>query len=236
MSAFRTWQSTIGKKMIMGATGIFLMLFLVVHLAGNLTLFVPGNGDLFNLYAHKLESTKPLLYIAEIGLIAVFLFHVASGVRVYLEKRRARTDRYVFTASKYGPSKMTVSSRSMIVTGIVLLIFVPLHVAMFKYGAHYETVINGEPVRDLYRLVVEEFKNPVIAFGYAAVMFILGMHLRHGFWSALQSLGAMSPRWTPVVYTGGLVFAILLAGGFLVLPLYMYFVVPLPVAGMGGGM
>lgn len=228
MSANTKWQSTVGKKFVMGATGLLLIGFLIVHLAGNLALFVPDGGRSFNLYAHTLHGYRGLLNLARLGLLAFFLSHIVTGVRVYFENARARKNRYATTASKGGPTKLSAASRSMIVTGIVLAIFVPIHISMFSLGTYYDTVIDGQHVRDVYRLVVEKFKNPGIAFGYAGVMFLLGMHLRHGFWSAFQSLGAMSKRWLPVMYSLGFIFALLLAGGFLVLPLYIHFVVPLP--------
>lgn len=239
MSVIRIWQSTVGKKVVMAVSGIFLMLFLITHLAGNLTMFAPDGGELFNQYAHKLESMGVLLYVAEAGLLAIFLFHVVAAFQVHLAKKRARAGGYDQDASKGGPSKLTVASRSMIITGIVLLIFIPVHIWMFKFNAGQEftyTEVGGEEVKNLYAVVVESFKNPWIAFGYTAVMLLLGLHLRHGFWSSLQSLGAMSPRWTPAIYAIGLIFALLLAGGFLLLPLYFFFFGEVPATGMGGGL
>jgi len=228
MSENRRWQTTVGKKVVMAITGLLLIGFLIVHLAGNLALFVPDGGRAFNLYAHKLGQLRGVLNVARVLLLAFFLWHIVTGLRVAGENARARKHRYAIIASKGGPTKLSAASRSMIITGLILAVFVPIHVSMFSLGPYYPTVIDGEPVRDLYRLVVEKFKNPLIAFGYSGVMFLLGMHLRHGFWSALQSLGAMSKRALPVVYSISLVVALLLAGGFFVLPLYIYFAVPLP--------
>lgn len=224
MNTSKPLQSTIGRKVIMAVSGIFLMLFIVVHLGGNLTLFV--SPELFNSYAHHLESLGPLLYVAEAGLLAIFLFHVITAFMVTAEKKRARPDRYEVTASKGGPSKNTIASRSMIYTGIILLLFIPAHIWMFKFNAgdafQYNEV-DGKHIKDLYGVVASAFQNPYIAFGYAGVMLLLGLHLRHGFWSALQSLGAMCPRGSAFIYTAGLVFAVLMAGGFLILPLWFYF-------------
>lgn len=239
MSANRIWQSTVGKKWVMAVSGIFLMLFLIAHLAGNLTMFVPDGGETFNQYAHKLESMGVLLYVAEAVLLALFLFHVVAAFQVHWAKKRARAGGYAMEISKGGPSKMTVASRSMIITGIILLIFVPAHIWMFKFNAGQGFTyaeVGGEEVKNLYVVVVEKFQSPVITFWYTAVMLLLGLHLRHGFWSALQSLGAMSPRWTPLIYTVGFLFALLLAGGFLVLPLYFFIFGEVPVAGTGGGL
>lgn len=226
MSTAKPFKSTIGRKFIMAVSGIFLMLFLIVHLAGNLTLFMPDGGAMFNAYAHKLHSLGPLLYIAEAGLLAIFLFHVISAFQVYAEKRRARPDHYAVAASKGGPSKNTIASRSMIYTGLILLVFIPAHIWMFKFNAGEPFTYvdaNGKEIKNLYAVVVNAFQNPAIVLGYTTVMLLLGLHMRHGFWSALQSLGAMCPKGSAIIYTAGLVFAVLLAGGFLVLPLYFYF-------------
>jgi len=217
-------KSTVGRKVVMAVSGIFLMLFLIVHLGGNLTMFV--SAEMFNSYAHHLESLGPLLYVAEAGLLAIFLFHVITAFQVHAEKKRARPDDYAVAKSKGGASKLTVASKSMIYTGIILLLFIPAHIWMFKFNGGneftYTADAHGTEVKDLYTVVVEAFANPVVAFGYAGVMLLLGMHLRHGFWSALQSLGAMCPRASKAIYCAGFVFALLLAGGFLVLPVYFY--------------
>lgn len=226
-------RSSVGKKAVMAVTGIALMLFLVVHLGGNLTLFACDGGRLFNAYAHHLESLGPLLVVAEAGLLAIFLFHVVSAFTVYVEKVRARPDGYAVVDTKGGPSRKTLASRSMIVTGVLLLLFIPLHVWMFKFnqGRGFTVMdVHGKDVKDLYLVVLYAFKEPAKAWSYAVVMFLLGFHLRHGFWSSLQSLGAMSPRLSPAIYSLGLVFALLMAGGFLVLPLYLLYFGPDPAA------
>ncbi len=228
MNVNRVWQSTVGKKLIMGLSGLLLIGYLIIHLTANLLVFVPDGGRTLNLYALTLHKLGPLLTIARIILAALFVFHIVSGIRVFLQNRRARSVRYAVTASKGGPSRMSLASRWMAITGLVLLIFVPTHVYMFTLGPYYETVINGEHARDLYRLVVERFNDPTTAFTYAAVMLLLSLHLAHGFWSALQSLGVLSPRLIPVYYTIGVILSIILAGGFFILPLYVYFAVPMP--------
>lgn len=224
----------------MAITGIGLMLFLVVHLAGNLLLFVPDEGVAFNQYGAALKSMGPFLYVIRGGLLAFFLFHIFAAFQVYWSKKNARAGRYAVETTKGGPSKMTLSSKSMIVTGIVLLIFVPIHIYMFGMnkgaGSPPIMMINGEEVKDIYTMVAISFNQlPVVLF-YAGTMLFLGFHLRHGFWSALQSLGAMNPKWTPAIYTAGIVFAVLLAGGFIVLPVYFYFFIDVPVRAVGGAM
>lgn len=231
MKTSNLWWSSVGKKLLNGLSGLMLIGFVCVHLAGNLTLFARDGGKLFNSYAHHLEALGPLLYAMEFGLIAIFLLHIASAVSVRLSQKEARPQAYAVAASKGGPSKQSLSSRSMLITGLLLAGFVVLHVKMFKYGPYYETTLkDGTVVRDLYKLVVEEFSKPVITWAYVVIMLMLGLHLRHGFWSALQSLGALKPKCSGCVYAAGLLFAILLAGGFLLLPLYFLYC-PAAVAG-----
>lgn len=224
MSPNRYLSSTVARKFIAGLTGVLLIVYLVLHLAGNLTLFV-GPG-LFNLYANRLESLGPVLVVVEIALAILFAIHALIGILVFLEKRSARPIGYAMTASRGEPSRKTLASRSMIVTGLVLLVFIPIHVWMFKFRATPSTMINGHEGRDLYALVLAAFKQPAIAWGYALVMGFLFFHLRHGFWSAFQSLGALNPRLLPLFYGLGVVVALILAGGFIVLPIWMLYAGP----------
>ena len=219
-------QSQIGRKLLTGITGVALMLFIIVHLAGNLSLF--GAEGAFNANTHKLESMGLLLYIAEIGLIILFALHAYIGISIYWRKRKARPEGYKTYKSIGGPSKQTLSSKTMAWSGIVLLVFVVLHVIHFKFGPGLEegytaTLESGETVRDLKALVIEEFQKPLITFLYVAVMLFLGFHLRHGFWSAFTSLTMRHTNFSNVMYTIGVLFAIVMAVGFIFIPLYIYF-------------
>lgn len=228
-------RSSVGKKLVNGFTGLCLCVFITGHLVGNLLLLV--GAEAFNEYAHFLETFGHgyAVYVAEIGLIAVFLMHAVAGIQVALDRRRARSSGYAVRGNAGGASRKTLASRSMIFTGVVLLVFVPLHVWMFKFGpgieAGYATTVDGEAFRDLYRLVVEWFQNPLVVGAYVAVMLLLGTHLRHGFWSAFQSLGATSPRFLPLINAVGLIFALLVAVGFVLLPIYLYLFVDPAVSG-----
>ncbi|MFH0909653.1 MAG: succinate dehydrogenase cytochrome b subunit [bacterium] len=217
--------SSVGRKLVNGLTGAALLGFIVVHLGGNLTLFV--GPDLFNSYAHHLESLGPLLWLAEAGLLAFVLFHVVSGASVWLDGFRARPEAYEVDSSKDGPSRKSLASRSMIITGSTLAIFIPLHVWMFKFngGASHPTAeLHGLTVKDLYATVETAFQQPAVVAFYVVVMLLLGLHLRHGFWSAIQTLCALKPACSASIYTMGLAFALLVAGAFVVLPLWFYFV------------
>lgn len=224
-------MSGIIRKLISGFTGIVWTLFLVGHLIGNLSLY-SSDGTAFNKYAHFLESTGVLLYLVEISLVLFLGMHVVTGIQVWLSKRKARPEEYKLYTTAGGKSKQSLASRSMIITGSLMLLFIITHVATFKYNVHLspeqiKTVkLLGvdEQVRDLYKIVYDAFKNPIAVAWYSFIMLLIGFHLRHGIWSSLQSLGAMKPKYSPVIYTAGGFIAVALAVGFLAIPLYIYFI------------
>lgn len=226
--------SSVGKKFVSGFTGLSLILFLCVHLLGNLLMF--AGPDAFNSYAHFLEHMGHgiLVYVAEAGLILFFALHIVTGTSVALKKRKARTQPYFKRGNAGGASQKTLASRSMILTGLVILVFVILHVKMFKYGPAERVMVHGTEMKDLYALVVYAFKVWWISLAYTAVMILLGLHLRHGVWSAFQSLGAANPKYMPFLQTGGWILAFLLALGFALLPtcIFFFFETPAPTGGV----
>ena len=218
--------STVGRKITMALSAIGLVVFAVMHLAGNLQLFLP-DGTLFNKYALMLHDFGWLLYVAEAGLAAVIVFHAVSGIMLKVNHRNARKDAYHVSKTKGGPSKGNVASRSMIISGMILLFFIIYHIYQFRFGPGiaegYVTTIDGREARDLHRLVVETFQDPIWVAVYVGAMLFLAAHLRHGIWSMLQSLGLMCPRYSKCIYCLGLVVAVVLAVGFLLIPIWMYF-------------
>ena len=215
------YTSPIGKKIITGITGLGLSLFVLFHLVGNLTLF--AGSQAYNQFAHFLESLGILLYGVEFILLGLAIFHVVIGTTIRLNTLKARPAGYEQLKSAGSPSKQSISSRSMLITGAILLGFLVLHLSTFKFGAYYSTVIDGVEMRDLSSLVIEKFRNPIYAFGYAGVMVMLGFHLRHGIWSAWQSIGVLDSKISPGVYAIALILAFLVAIGFIALPLSVYF-------------
>jgi len=220
-------SSSIGKKLISGLTGLLLCGFIVGHLTGNLLLLV--GQEAFNEYAHFLHSVGHgyLVPLAEIGLLALFGAHAIAGIQVALDRRRARTDPYIRRGNAGGASHKTLASRSMILSGLVLLVFVIVHVGMFRFGIgaprqYADVLIDGHASRDLYSLVVDWFHYGPATGLYVLVMLILGNHLRHGFWSAFQSLGANNPKFMPLIHGVGLVFATIMTLGFLAIPIYIF--------------
>lgn len=221
----RLWSS-VGKKALMGLTGLLLVLFIIEHLLGNLMLFSP-DPDPFNEYSHILVSLGDILIVVELGFLLFFILHIYSGVTVFIGKIKARPESYQKTTNSGPPSKKNISSTTMIYTGVVLLVFVAIHLKTFKYGPGiaegYVRDVQGVAMRDLYRLVYEVFQDPKYVIGYVLTMVLLGFHLRHGFWSAFQSLGLYHPRYTPIIYTIGFILAVVLAVGYLAMPIWVYF-------------
>jgi succinate dehydrogenase / fumarate reductase cytochrome b subunit len=218
--------SSVFKKFVMGLTGLALFGFTITHLTGNLLLY-RRDGSYFNAYAAKLASFGVLLYVAEIGLALFFLFHAYTGIRLAFAAKTAKGSKYAMTKTKGGNSKWGIASNNMVITGTLLLAFLVWHVIHFKYGAGvaegYAMQVDGVEARDLHRLVYEEFKKPVIVAIYSAVMIGLAMHLRHGIWSALQSLGLTRENNSRTLYGALGAFGILLGIGFLTIPVYIYF-------------
>lgn len=212
--------SSVGKKVITGLTGFFLIGFVVVHLIGNLTLFIGPHA--FNEYAHFLENALHgwLIYAFEIGLFVIFVFHIVSAVTVaWTDKRKARQQGYKFNRNAGGKSRKTLASSTMIYSGTILLVFVIGHIYLFKFGNHE---IDAQGVKNLYKTVVEVFKGVGFTVFTVVAMILLGLHLRHGFWSAFQSLGWANDKYLPLLVRVALVFAILLAIAFIVIPIYLF--------------
>lgn len=210
------YSSSIVKKLLTGITGLGLVIFVVVHLLSNLTLFFSASA--YNDLAHIIESLGPLTYLVEAVLLLVALIHTAVGIQIQFGKYKARPVGYTKYVSAGEPSRQTLSSRTMIVSGLVLGVFLVVHLATFKFGPYYE--LPGSSHRDLSRLVFETFHQPGYTAGYVVVLGLLGLHLRHGIWSALQSVGVTTK---PVVYVGSAVLGGAIALGFIGLPLSIYF-------------
>jgi succinate dehydrogenase / fumarate reductase cytochrome b subunit len=211
------FASSVGTKLLIGITGLALFLYLVIHIVGNLIVFL--GPAVFNKYAYVLES-NPLIPIIEVGLLLIFLGHVYKTVKMFLNNQTARPVRYVRKKFAGLPSRKTIASSTMIVSGLWLLLFIIIHVKAFRYGTEYEWPAGG---RDLYRLELENFSSPLIVGFYVLSMVVVGSHLWHGVASGFQSLGLDHPRWTPRLLLAGKALAVLIAGGFIVIAVWAYF-------------
>jgi succinate dehydrogenase / fumarate reductase cytochrome b subunit len=216
-------SSSIGKKQIQGIAGLLLCGFLVTHLLGNL-LLLQGH-EAFNAYVDKLASFGVLLYLAEVGLAAFFLIHLGLGILLWWENRRARPVGYA--VDERSGAGATTASRTMIWTGIVILVFLILHLWMFKYSG-FESRELG-----LYEVVIEELSKTYWAVVYVAVFVLLGLHLSHAVQSAFQTLGFNHPRYTPWIKALGQVFAWTIAAAYAFLAVWA-FLKDLPGTGMHG--
>jgi succinate dehydrogenase / fumarate reductase cytochrome b subunit len=210
-------SSSVGTKLLIAVTGLLLFLYLVLHLAGNLLVFL--GPEIFNEYSHKLIS-NPLLIPAEIALLAVFLVHIFKTVKMYVDNQRARPEKYEMKRMAGHTSRKGIASTTMIWTGVVTLAFVVVHLKQFKFGALYQ--VEGSGVRDLYRLELELFRQPATVALYVLAMLLIGFHLRHGISSAFQSLGIDHPRHARVILAAGTLLAIVIAGGLGFIPLWIY--------------
>jgi succinate dehydrogenase / fumarate reductase cytochrome b subunit len=215
----RVFSSSVGSKILIGITGLLLFVYLITHIAGNLLVF--AGRDTFNQYSHMLLS-NPLIPVIEIGLLLIFILHIYKTVTMYLGNQQARPMKYQMKKPAGPPSRKTFSSTTMIFSGLWLLAFIIIHVSQFKYGTEYRAAGTG--IRDLYRLEMENFSSHLLLAFYVLSMLVVGSHLWHGIASAAQSIGASHPRWTPRVLVAGKVFAVLIAGGFIVIALWAHLV------------
>lgn len=211
-------SSSIGRKQIMAVTGLGLCGFLVAHLLGNFSLLV--GPEAFNFYAHTLTKNKTLLYIAEAGLLAMFLTHILLAFKLTWENKKARDVRY-HTKKKTGRGE-TFASATMPYTGIIILIFLVLHLLNLKFGTNYTTYLDGEQVRDLYKTTIEYFASPLNVAWYLFSMIAIAFHTGHGFQSTFQSLGINHPKYTPAIKKISCAYAFIVSVGFGVITLWCY--------------
>ena len=214
----RVFTSTVGTKLLIGVTGLALFAYMVLHLAGNVLIFL--GEDTFNEYSHTLIS-NPLIVPIEIGLLLVFLLHVYKAVTMWFANRAARPLGYDTKRPAGHTSRKSASSSSMIVTGTIILLFIVVHVKQFKYGSWYTTVADAS-VRNLYRTEVEVFQHPLWVAFYVVGTLLVGLHLRHGISSGFQSIGFDHPLYTRRLVRWGIIGAVLIGGGLAVIPVIVY--------------
>jgi succinate dehydrogenase / fumarate reductase, cytochrome b subunit len=203
-----TLGSSVGKKLLMALTGLTFIGFLAAHLAGNL-LMIAGR-EAFNGYAEKLQSLGPILQLFRAGLIGFALVHILTGIYLFLQNRKARPVRYETDASAGG---RTISSRTMPYTGLIILAFLIFHLFHFTW--------TDKGGRTIFDLVAAAFNQPWVILLYASAMIVLALHVRHGFWSAFQSVGANHPKTMPAVMALSWAAGALVAFGFGLLPFFM---------------
>ena len=220
----KTFSSTMGRKIIMSVTGLFLCSFLVVHLIGNLQLFNDDGGAAFNLYSYFMANNI-IIRIMELVLVAGFLFHIYDAIMLIRRNKAARPIGY---AEHRPQENSTWSSRNMGLLGTVILVFLIIHLWNFfvpaRFGGLEGVVIEGAEYENLYIRVVESFQIWWYVAIYVIAMVALAYHLIHGFQSAFQTLGLDHKKYTPFIQMFGYAFSVLVCLGFAIIPLYFFFV------------
>ena len=206
------YKSSVGKKFVVGLTGLFLCSFLTVHLSINLFLFCNDGGEKFNMYA-EFMATNPLIRTMEIVLGLGFIFHILTSTILWFKNRSARPQKYIINDSS---SSSTLSSRITFLTGSIIFIFLVIHMRTFWFSSRFFPEENPS----MYTLVVTAFSNPWYVLIYLVALFLLGYHLRHGFESAFQTFGIKHQKYATYIEWLGVVFWLLIPLAFAAMPLY----------------
>lgn len=217
--------SSLGKKIIMSLTGLFLIVFLIVHLIGNLQLLNADGGVAFNAYA-KFMTTNPLIKSVSYFLYFFILLHAVQGWLLWKQNRNARGPvGYAVKVTRAVNSNAQAAS-NMGWLGTIIFLFIVLHMWQFwlqmKMGKVPQVVINGEEMKDLYTPVAVAFSNALYVVVYVVSMVVIAMHLNHGFQSAFQTLGWNHPKYFPLVQWIGRAYALVVPLGFAVIPVFMF--------------
>ena len=206
----QTLWSSIGKKLLMALTGLAFCGFLAGHLAGNLTIY--GDKDAFNSYAEHLHALGPVLTLVELGLLVFAVVHVCTGLTLFYQNFRARTDRYAVNKRAGG---RTIGSMTMPYTGILLLGFVILHLINFHFVDKTNTSI--------YQIVAQAFESPLYVVLYVLAMIVAALHVSHCLWSAFQTIGANHLKYMPFIMALSIIFSLAVGFGFGIIPIYLSF-------------
>lgn len=213
----RSWvRSSIGKKVLMAASGLVLLGFVVIHLLGNLLIY--QGPEALNAYAHKLRELGWLLWAARAFLLAVLVVHVWTSLVLAHENRMARPQRYAVQRTQ----ETTVAARSMLISGVMVTAYLAYHLLHFTFRVTNPDISHamdrfGHP--DIYAMAVLSFQQPAITLAYIIGMAAVCLHLSHGIGSACQSLGLNDERTIPIVVFAGRLIAVVLFIGYTAIPL-----------------
>lgn len=218
------FNTSVGKKILMGLTGLFLCVFLIVHLSGNLLLFNDDGGRSFNEYT-LFMTTNFLIRGLEIGLVVGFAVHIFLALKLTRKNFESRPVKYEVNKVEETAS---VYSRNMGITGSIILIFLILHLKTFwftyKFGEIPVVVYeDGTQLKDMFAVVQAAFSQWWYSSIYVVAMILLGGHLNHGFQSAFRSLGITNKSYAPMLTILGSAFAIAMAVGFAAFPVLFFF-------------
>ncbi len=215
---FKFINSSIGKKLTMALTGSFLLIFLIVHLIGNITLFF--GAEAFNGYVKTLDVVKPLIRVIELVLLTAFLLHIFNGLRLWIENKKARGKNYKINGS---PENTDLFSRTMFLTGSIVFIFLVLHLGTFFWRFNVHDPDGLANSHEYFQIVINFFSYWWYSLLYVIAVLLLGFHLNHGFQSAFQTFGWNHKKYTPLIEKIGTIYAIIMAIGFASMPIYFFF-------------
>lgn len=219
------FDSGIGKKLLMSLTGLFLIIFLVVHLVGNLQLLKDDAGASFNIYAHFM-TTNPFIKFTSYGLYFFILLHAVAGLWIAVANKAAKGSRYA-VSHNHGSGW---ASSNMALLGTLILAFLLIHMGDFWFKMKFTDQLSmvsyenyAHEVKNLYERVSIAFSQLWIVVVYVIGMIVLAFHLWHGFQSAFQTLGINHHKYTPIIKTVGKVFSVVVSAAFAWIPVYYYF-------------
>ena len=205
----RFYDSSIGKKAVVAVTGLVLFGFLILHMLGNLQVFL--GREVMNHYAETLHGNPGLLWVARVVLLVSVVLHTWAAIQLTAVKAAARPVAYV----KPGNVQGSTGSRTMMLSGPVIALFVIGHLLHFTTGTIHPQFVELHA----YENVVNGFANPIAAGLYIVAMILVGFHLSHGIWSMFQSVGFSHPRYTPLIKKFAGVFSWILIAGFISVPI-----------------
>ncbi|MFO7933769.1 MAG: succinate dehydrogenase cytochrome b subunit [Bacteroidales bacterium] len=216
------FTSSIGKKFLVSLAGIFLILFLLVHLGINLTVILFDDPMVFNRAANFMASNI-VIKVFEIVLLGGLLLHVIYALIIQVQNWIARPRRYI----RANYSNTSFFSKFMIHTAAIILVFLVIHFIdfffRFKFGEASEVIVEGVVYHDFATEVIDKFKMLPFVIFYIAAFIFLGFHLIHGFQSAFRTLGLDNRKYTPAVHVLGIIYSIIVVAGFSAIPLVIYF-------------
>lgn len=209
--------SSIGKKIVMATSGLFLISFLVVHTSINAMIFFNDGGQLFTHWAHFM-ATNVIIRTIEVVLVAVFILHIIQGLLLWKQNKNARPVRYYVNKQS---SNSSWYSRSMTLLGTLILLFLVIHTRNFWIPNRTNQFLYGEEL-PLYEMMLAKFHNPVEVVIYLLGCFSLFWHLLHGFRSSFQSLGLSHVKYNGVISFIGVSFSVVIPLLLAMMPVSIY--------------
>jgi succinate dehydrogenase / fumarate reductase cytochrome b subunit len=209
------YQSSIGKKYVVAVTALLLILYVLGHLVGNLQIYL--GPDRINAYAKFLHDLGPILWVIRVILLAAFVIHIVATIQLAQENRLANPQKYAVA----GYQRSTLASRTMIVSGLIVLCFIIYHLLQFTLQVtdpEFREVHDSIGRHDVYRMLILGFRHPLVSLFYVIALFLLTTHLSHGFASVVQTLGINNRKIANFVSTGGQTLAWVVFAGYISIP------------------